>query len=205
MTGGENRGARGTSSQFLSLVMPGAALQKRSRARNIVPRTRASRSFLIRWHAIIGPPDHYAEANAVELKAVGRGRSGARQKRQSSAATENYSSALQGNIFSPYSASPVQSRPAKHGPSLDRSAIVTCLGHREQDLHRELGADFRHPAFRLASPRGTRRGSSVQALEAQNAESAIAAPLHLVPSREEPAHAFNDATARASTIAKPAA
>src|SRR6266704_3023311 len=67
--------------------------------------------------------------------------------------------------------------------------------------HQTGRADFRHPAFRLASPRGTRRGSSVQALEAQNAEfsmnhieseSAIAAPLHLVPSREEPAHTFED-------------
>jgi hypothetical protein len=62
--------------------------------------------------------------------------------------------------------------------------------------HQTGRADFRHPAFRLASPRGTRRGRSGQALEAQNAEfsmnyieceSAIAAPLHLVPSREEPA------------------
>jgi hypothetical protein len=63
-------------------------------------------------------------------------------------------------------------------------------------------ADFRHPAFRLASPQGTRRDRSGQALEAQNAEfsmndieceSAIAAPpLHLVPSREEPAHTFKD-------------
>jgi hypothetical protein len=62
-------------------------------------------------------------------------------------------------------------------------------------------ADFRHPAFRLASPQGTRRDRSGQALEAQNAEfsmndieceSAIAAPLHLVPSRQEPAHTFKD-------------
>ena len=61
--------------------------------------------------------------------------------------------------------------------------------------HQTGRADFRHPAFRLASPRGTRRGRSGQALEAQNAEFAmndiereptIAAPLHLVPSREEP-------------------
>jgi hypothetical protein len=67
--------------------------------------------------------------------------------------------------------------------------------------HQTGRADFRHPAFRLASPQGTRRGRSGQALKAQNAEfsindieceSAIAAPLHLVPSREEPAHAFND-------------
>src|SRR5258708_33411733 len=62
-------------------------------------------------------------------------------------------------------------------------------------------ADFRHPAFRLASPQSTRRDRSGQALEAQNAEfsmnyieceSAIAAPLHLVPSREEPAQTFKD-------------
>jgi hypothetical protein len=62
--------------------------------------------------------------------------------------------------------------------------------------HQTGRADFRHPAFRLASPQGT-AGRSGQALEAQNAEfsmnhieckSTIAAPLHLVPSREEPAH-----------------
>src|SRR5665213_2743542 len=67
--------------------------------------------------------------------------------------------------------------------------------------HQTGRADFRHPAFRPASPQGTRRGRSGQALEAQNAElsmnyieceSAIAAPLHLVPSREEPAHTFKD-------------
>ena len=52
--------------------------------------------------------------------------------------------------------------------------------------HQTGQADFRHPAFRLASPQGTRRDCSGQALEAQNAEfsmndieceSAIAAPL----------------------------
>src|SRR6202140_5131717 len=57
--------------------------------------------------------------------------------------------------------------------------------------HQTGRADFRHPAFRPASPQGTRRDRSGQALEAQNAEfsmnyieceSAIAAPLHLVPS-----------------------
>jgi hypothetical protein len=67
--------------------------------------------------------------------------------------------------------------------------------------HQTGRADFRHPAFRLASQRGTRRGCSGQALKAQNAEfsmndieceSAIAAPLHLVPSREEPAQTFKD-------------
>ena len=61
--------------------------------------------------------------------------------------------------------------------------------------HQTGRADFRHPAFRLASPQGTRRDRSGQALEAHNAEfsvnnieckSAIAAPLRLVPSREEP-------------------
>jgi hypothetical protein len=36
--------------------------------------------------------------------------------------------------------------------------------------HQTGRADLRHPAFRLASPRGTRRGHSGQALEAQNAE-----------------------------------
>jgi hypothetical protein len=63
--------------------------------------------------------------------------------------------------------------------------------------HQTGRADFRHPAFRLASLQGTRRSRLGQALEAQNAEfsmdyieckSTIAAPLHLVPSREEPAH-----------------
>ena len=67
--------------------------------------------------------------------------------------------------------------------------------------HQTGRADFRHPAFRLASPKGTRRDRSGQALEAHNAEfsvnkieckSAIAAPLHLVPSREEPAQSFKD-------------
>ena len=67
--------------------------------------------------------------------------------------------------------------------------------------HQTGRADFRHPAFRLVSPRGTRRGHSGQALKAQNAEfsmndiedeSAVAAPLHLVPSREELAHTFKD-------------
>ena len=65
--------------------------------------------------------------------------------------------------------------------------------------HQTGRADFRHPAFRLASPQGMRRDRSGQALEAQNAElsmnyiegkSTIAAPLHLVPSREEPAHSL---------------
>ena len=78
--------------------------------------------------------------------------------------------------------------------------------------HQTGRADFRHPAFRLASPRGTRRGSSGQALEAQNAEfsmnhieceSAIAVPLHLVPSHEEPAHAFNDVLVDATVCLAP--
>ena len=73
-------------------------------------------------------------------------------------------------------------------------------------------ADFRHPAFRLASPRGTRRGRAGQALKAQNAEfsmndieskSAIAAPLHLVPSREEPAQSFKDVLIDATVCLAP--
>jgi hypothetical protein len=73
-------------------------------------------------------------------------------------------------------------------------------------------ADFRHPAFRLASPRDTRRGRSGQTLEAQNAEfsmnyieceSAIAAPLQLVPSREEPAHTFKDVLVDATVCLAP--
>ena len=67
--------------------------------------------------------------------------------------------------------------------------------------HQTGRADFRHPAFRPASPQCTRRDRSGQALEAQNAEfsmndiecdSAITAPLHLVSSREEPAQTFKD-------------
>ena len=80
--------------------------------------------------------------------------------------------------------------------------------------HQTGRADFRHPAFRLASPRGTRRGRSGQALEAQNAEfsmndivyeSAIAAPLHLVPSREESAHTFKDVLVDAAVCLAPRA
>jgi hypothetical protein len=61
---------------------------------------------------------------------------------------------------------------------------------------------LRQPAFRLASLEARDGGRSGQALEAQNAEfsmndieceSAIAAPLHLVPSHEEPARTFEDA------------
>jgi hypothetical protein len=80
--------------------------------------------------------------------------------------------------------------------------------------HQTGRADFRHPAFRLASPRGTRRGHSGQALEAQNAKfsmndieckSAIAAPLHLVPSREEPAQTFKDVLVDATVCFAPRA
>ena len=71
--------------------------------------------------------------------------------------------------------------------------------------HQTGRANFRHPAFRLASPRYTRRGRSGQTLEAQNAEFSMnyiecnlasAAPLQLVPSREEPAHTFKDVLVR---------
>src|SRR6201993_3148913 len=74
------------------------------------------------------------------------------------------------------------------------------------------GADFRHPAFRLASPQGTRRDNSGQALEAQNAEfsmndieceSAIAVPLHFVPAHEEPAHTFEDVLVDATVCLAP--
>ena len=80
--------------------------------------------------------------------------------------------------------------------------------------HQTGRADFRHPAFRPASPRGTRRGRSGQALEAQNAEfsmnyieceSAIAAPLHLVPSREERARTFKDVLVDAAVCLAPRA
>jgi hypothetical protein len=80
--------------------------------------------------------------------------------------------------------------------------------------HQTGRADFRHPAFRLASPQGTRRDCLGQALEAQNAEfsmnyieceSAIAAPLHLVPSREEPALTFKDVLVDASVWLAPRA
>src|SRR5450432_267955 len=80
--------------------------------------------------------------------------------------------------------------------------------------HQTGRADFRHPAFRLASPQGTRRDRSGQALEAQNAEfsmnyieceSAIAAPLHVVPSREEPARTFKDVLVDATVCLAPRA
>src|SRR5262245_25721309 len=67
--------------------------------------------------------------------------------------------------------------------------------------HRTGRADLRHPALRLASPQGPRRGRSVQAFQAQHAElamdrierePAIAAPCHLVPSGEESAYALAD-------------
>src|SRR4029077_10377608 len=80
--------------------------------------------------------------------------------------------------------------------------------------HQTGRADFRHPAFRLASPRGTRRGRSGQALEAQNAEfsmndieceSAIPAPSPLVPPREDPAHTFKDVLVDATVCFAPGA
>ena len=80
--------------------------------------------------------------------------------------------------------------------------------------HQTGRADFRHPAFRLASPQGIRWDRSGQALEAQNAEfsmnyieceSAIAAPLHLVPSREEPARTFKDVLVDAPVCLAPRA
>ena len=80
--------------------------------------------------------------------------------------------------------------------------------------HQTGRADFRHPAFRPASPQGTRRDCSGQALEAQNAEfsmndieckSAIAAPLHLVSSREKPAHTFKDILVDATVCLAPRA
>src|SRR5712671_3502127 len=80
--------------------------------------------------------------------------------------------------------------------------------------HQTGRADFRHPAFRPASPQGTRRDRSGQALKAQNAEfsmndiereSAIAAPLHLVSSREEPAQTFKDILIDATVCLAPRA
>src|ERR1700737_2733497 len=80
--------------------------------------------------------------------------------------------------------------------------------------HQTGRADFRHPAFLLASPQGTRRDRSGQALEAQNAEfsmnyieceSAIAAPLHLVPSREDPAQTLKDVLVDATVCLPPRA
>src|SRR5262245_63281180 len=62
--------------------------------------------------------------------------------------------------------------------------------------HRTGDPDFRSPALRLASPRGTRR-SEWQAFEAQQAEVLVdnvtrepdgATPCHLMPSCEEVAH-----------------
>src|ERR1035437_7979452 len=80
--------------------------------------------------------------------------------------------------------------------------------------HQTGRADFRHPAFRLASPQGTRRDRSGQALEAQNAEfsmnyieceSAIAAPFPLVRSREEAAPALNEFLVAATVSLPPGA
>src|SRR5947208_4715444 len=65
--------------------------------------------------------------------------------------------------------------------------------------HRTGRADLRHPALRLASPLGTRRGIEGQAFEAQQTafsvdyltgEPASAAPCHFMPSGEEIAHAL---------------
>src|SRR6202790_1687726 len=80
--------------------------------------------------------------------------------------------------------------------------------------HQTGRADFRHPAFRLASPQGTRRDRSGQALEAQNAEfsmyyieceSAIAAPCHFAPSQEKPAHPSRDVWVAARVCLPPGA
>src|ERR1700746_4041853 len=80
--------------------------------------------------------------------------------------------------------------------------------------HQTGRAAFRHPPFRLAAPQCTRRGRSGQALKAQNTEfsmndieceSAIAAPLHLVPSHEEPAHTFEDVLVDATVCLAPRA
>ena len=64
------------------------------------------------------------------------------------------------------------------------------FGHRPFSIPaRQTGrADFRHPAFRLASQQNTRRDRSGQALEAQNAEFSIECESAIVP----PRHAIAD-------------
>src|ERR1700746_4103393 len=102
---------------------------------------------------------------------------------------------------------------------------------RVEDGRGSLGATWPSPRFpsplikpdvpisgiRLSgwlSARGTRRGRSGQALEAQNAEfsmndieyeSAVAAPLHLVSSYEESAHTFKDVLVDATVCLAPRA
>ena len=85
--------------------------------------------------------------------------------------------------------------------SPDAGASVLALAPFSLPAHQTGRADFRHPAFRLISPQGTRRGTSRQVLQAQHAalamndierEPTIAAPLHLVPSCEECAYAIRD-------------
>src|SRR5262245_59196259 len=67
--------------------------------------------------------------------------------------------------------------------------------------HRTGRAELPHPALRLASPQGPRRGSSRQAHQAEHTaftmdhtegEPPIAASLHLVPPGEECAYALGD-------------
>jgi hypothetical protein len=98
----------------------------------------------------------------------------------------------------------------------DERGSLGPIGQRlvSHPAHQTGRADFRHPAFRLASPQGTRRDAPGQALEAQNAEfsmsyieckSTIAAPLHLVPSREEPAHSLKVVLVDATVCVAPRA
>src|SRR4051794_1495625 len=78
--------------------------------------------------------------------------------------------------------------------------------------HQTGRADFRHPAFRPASPQCTRRDRFGQALKAQNAEfsmndiereSGIAAPFCFVFSRDEPAPPFRDVLSAAKVCLAP--
>ena len=67
--------------------------------------------------------------------------------------------------------------------------------------HRTGRADLRHPALRLASSLGPQQGTSEQAFHTEHAaltvdlfegELPVSAPLHLMPSGEECAHALRD-------------
>ena len=67
--------------------------------------------------------------------------------------------------------------------------------------HQTGRAGFRHPAFRLASPRGTRRFPDMHVSQTQNAEftkhhvvaeGSCAAPRHFVSPHEEVANAVGD-------------
>ena len=95
-------------------------------------------------------------------------------------------------------------------------AVAWASGHRPVSHPRSSNRTCRFPASGFPAGFTARHatGHSGQALEAQNAEfsmndieceSAIAAPLHLVPSREESAHTFKDVLVDAAVCLAPRA